>query len=384
MRLLVGARRATLATLAAGVSALAIVAPGAAAGDPGLDRLDRRLQALVDRPDGPPGAIAVVQRGSRVHVVSAGVRRVGSPAPPRANDTMRVASVSKAFSGAAALALVRQGRLGLSDTIGERLPGLPAAWHAVTLRQLLQHTSGVPDFIANPEAQQAVGASLRRAPAPERLLSFVEDEPLSFPPGTRYEYSNSDNIVVGLMIAAVTGRSYPAALRATVLSPLGLAATKLPRGVGLRRPFLHGYAPDPPGRPEDVTFDLAAGWAWASGGVVSTPRNLNRFIRAYVRGSLTTPAARAAQRRFRAGAASEPPGPGANAAGLALFRYRTRCGTVFGHTGNTFGYTQFAAASPDGRRSVTVTVTSQVSRGSPELLRVLRRAQTQAVCAALA
>ena len=103
-----------------------------------------------------------------------------------------------------------------------------------------------------------------------------------------------------------------------------------------------------------------------------------------MRGSLTTPAARSAQRRFRAGAASEPPGPGANAAGLALFRYRTRCGTVFGHTGNTFGYTQFAAADPDGRRSVTVTVSSQISRRSPGLLRALRRAQAEAVCAALA
>ncbi|MGI9539896.1 MAG: serine hydrolase domain-containing protein [Miltoncostaeaceae bacterium] len=371
------------AAVAACALAGAVVPATAAPSDPALDRLDRRLDALVDRADGPPGAIAIVQRGSRVHVVSAGVRRVGSSAPPRANDAMRTASVSKAFSGAAALALVRQGRLALDDTIGERLPGLPAAWRAVTLRQLLQHTSGVPDFIATSEGQRAVAASPRRAPAPERLLSFVEDEPLRFTPGTRYGYSNSDNIVVGLMVAAVTGRSYPAALRSTVLGPLGLAATKLPRGVGLRRPFVSGYAPDPPGRPEDVTFDLAGGWAWASGGVVSTPRNLNRFIRAYVRGSLTTPAARSSQRRFRTGAASEPPGPGANAAGLALFRYRTRCGTVFGHTGNTFGYTQFAAASPNGRRSVTVSVNSQISRRSPELLRVLRRAQAEAACAAL-
>lgn len=183
------------------------------------------------------------------------------------------------------------------------------------------------------------------------------------------------------MAQAVTGRTYPRALRTEVLGPLGLRRTALPRGTGLRTPFLHGYLVDPPAPPADVSHALAGGWAWASGGIVSTPGELNRFIRAYVRGTLTTRSLRAQQRRFRAGS-SEPPGPGANAAGLGLFRYATRCATVYGHTGNTFGYTQFAAATSDGRRSVTVSVSSQISRPSPGLLAALRRAETEAVCAA--
>lgn len=85
-------------------------------------------------PGGPPGAIAIVQRGSSRRVHAHGVRELGQPGPPRANDFMRIASVAKAFSGAVALALADAGRLSLDDTIGRWLPEQPAAWHAVTLR----------------------------------------------------------------------------------------------------------------------------------------------------------------------------------------------------------------------------------------------------------
>ena len=97
---------------------------------------------------------------------------------------------------------------------------------------------------------------------------------------------------------------------------------------------------------------------------------------------------RAQQRRWVPRGGSEPTGPGTNSAGLALFRYRTRCGTVLGHTGNTFGFTQFAAATRDGTRSVTVSISlqrTQTSQGWPlAVFRALRAAEEQAVCAALA
>ena len=153
----------------------------------------------------------------------------------------------------------------------------------------------------------------------------------------------------------------------------------------MRKPFIHGYdtSQQPP---EDVSEDFAAGWAWASGGIVSTPADLNTFIRGYVGGKLFDERTQAKQRRVIEGGSSEPPGPGKNSAGLALFRYQTRCGTVWGHTGNTFGYTQFAAASADGRRSVTVSINAQhtPTTGSLVVFEALRRAEELAVCAALA
>ena len=138
--------------------------------------------------------------------------------------------------------------------------------------------------------------------------------------------------------------------------------------------------------PEDVSELVAAGWAWASGGIVSTPTDLNAFVRGYVGGDLFGREAQRQQRRVFEGGGSEPPGPGKNSAGLALFRYETRCGTVWGHTGNTLGYTQFMAASPNGRRSVTVSINSQITptEGAPGVFEALRRAERLAVCAALA
>jgi D-alanyl-D-alanine carboxypeptidase len=123
------------------------------------------------------------------------------------------------------------------------------------------------------------------------------------------------------------------------------------------------------------------------GGMVSTPAELNRFVRGYVGGELFDAGVQAQQRDFRAGS-SEPIGTGANAAGLALFRYGTSCGVVFGHTGNTLGYTQFVAASPDGSRSVTVSMTVRRTQGDDgpagEVFAALRAAEELAVCAALA
>ena len=122
------------------------------------------------------------------------------------------------------------------------------------------------------------------------------------------------------------------------------------------------------------------GWAFASGGIVSTPADLTRFARGYVGGELFDDDVRDEQRDFGPARASEPKGPGANAGGLGLYRYRTRCGTVLGHTGSILGYTQLIAASPDGRRALAFTITTQVT---DDLLPALRRAQVHAVCAAL-
>jgi D-alanyl-D-alanine carboxypeptidase len=348
--------------------------------------LDRALKELVAMEGGPPGVIAVVQRGKHREVHTFGVRNIKSGLPIRVDDRMRIASVAKAFSGAVALSLVSEGKLSLHDTIGKWLRELlPEAWWEVTLRQLLNHTSGIPDLLSDPGVQKAFEASPKKAPPPEELLSLMENVDLLFDPGSEYHYSNSDNIVVALMAEAATGMSYEDLLRELVYKPLGLRNTTLPRGTNLRKPFIHGYdtSKQPP---EDVSKDLAAGWAWASGGIVSTPADLNDFIRGYVGGKLFDERTQAKQRRVIEGGSSEPPGPGMNSAGLAIFRYQTRCGTVWGHTGNFLGYTQFAAASADGRRSVTVSINAQhtLVSGSPVVFEALRRAEELAVCAALA
>ena len=346
------------------------------------------MAELVAMPGGPPGVVAIVQNGDDKTVHTAGVADLTTGAAPTINDHMRIASAAKAFSGATALALVDKGQLSLDDTIAQRLPDLPAAWGAVTLRQLLSHTSGLPDFSQSPAFGDALLASLETPPPPEQLLTYVYDEPLVFPPGSQYMYDNSDNIAVALMVQAVTGKTYTEALKEQVLDPLGLDQTSLPVGVEIPEPVLRGYELDAPNPPDDVTNQIAAGWSWASGGIVSTPEDMNTFIRGYVGGKLFGPETQAQQTDlFIPGGESGPPGPGTNSASLALFRYEAPCGTVYGHTGNTPGYTQFMVSTPDGTRSATMAMTLARSQsGTPEKLQVLhglQQAEAAAICLAL-
>ena len=354
----------------------------------GREALDQAVKELVAMPGGPPGAIVVVQRGADRSVHAAGVAALGSDAAPSVDDHMRIASVAKAFQGAAALSLVDDGVMTLDDTIGQRLPDLPAAWHEVTLRQLLDHTSGLPDYTKSDSFVPALETSAAVAPSPAGLLAWVEDEPLVFPAGSQYAYSNSENIAVGLMIEAVTGKAYADVLADEVFGPLELEQTSLPDGTEMPDPLLHGYALDDNGQPEDLSTAVSAGYAWASGGIVSTPSDLNDFIRGYVGGELYGDETRAAQQdQFIPAGGSEPNGPGANSASIALFRYDTACGTVYGHTGNFFGYTQFAVASPDGRRSATASISLQRDQNAKgqgaSVFTALQRVEEAAICYAL-
>ncbi len=375
-----------VAVLAALLAALALAPASQAALTKPERQLQNRLEELVATDGGPPGASVLLSRGRHEKFLRAGVADVETGAPFRRRDHMRIASVSKAFSGAVALSLVDEGKLSLDDTIAERLPELPPAWGAVTLRQVLSHTGGVPSFTSDPEFLQFFGDHLHGQITKLELIDFIRDEDLEYPPGTQYRYSNTDNIIVALFAEEATGLTYEQVLRREVLKPLGLDETKLPRGWKIDAPAIHGYDTLP--QIDDLTTCCSMAFVSASGGLVSTPEQLTRFIRGYVGGELFGRSQHRAQFDFRPGAGSEPPGPGEQSGGLALFRYRTRCGTVFGHSGNFPGYTQFAVATRNGRRGLTFTVNRQLAPDAsgplaPQAFKVLRRDYGHAVCTLL-
>jgi D-alanyl-D-alanine carboxypeptidase len=345
---------------------------------------DKTLGQLIREPGGPPGAIAVVQRGNHMKVFRKGVADQKTGAPIDVGDSWRIGSVSKAFNGAVALQLVAQGKLSLSDTIGQRLPALPPAWHNVTLGQLLNHTSGLPNFTKDPGWQRAVqeGEYL----SPMDLIGLVSAQPLAFPPGSSYAYSNTDNIVVALFAEMATGLPYDILLYQLVFDPLHLRRTVMPLGFSMLEPFVHGYDNNATGERDDISEALNMSTVWASGALISSPLDSNRFIRAYAGGKLFGGATRAAQTDFVPGGESEPKGPGENSAGMGLFKYDTRCGTVYGHTGNFPGYTAITVSSPDGRRSFVMLVSTQLDKaaGVPATFEFWRKTAEDGVCAAFA
>jgi D-alanyl-D-alanine carboxypeptidase len=371
---------ALAAVLAVTAAALGSPVAGRAATRTSDAAVKRGLEGLVAAKDGPPGAIATLYSRGRLTVLTAGRADVTSPGAPRASDHMRIASIAKAFSGAVTLHLVQQGRLGLDDTIGHWLPSFPAAWKSVTVREMLNHTSGLPDYTKSDGFAEQVATDPQGYVAPSTIIDWVRADGVEFTPGSRYEYSNTDNIVIGLIAEAATGRSYGRLLSSIVFGPAQLRQTTFPTAIALPNPFIHGYLVAPGTEPQDVTTLLSPSGAWASGAIVSTPADLGRFMRDYLGRTFFGAAQQRQQMRFVAGESS-PAGPGTNSAGLAIFRYRTRCGTVYGHTGNFPGYTQWAAATANGKRSVTTSLNIPAPSGA--LLRQLRSVQTTAVCALL-
>ncbi|MEQ1954034.1 serine hydrolase domain-containing protein [Mesorhizobium sp. CN2-181] len=344
--------------------------------------VQRGLQELVDAEGGPPGAIATLYHDGRLTVMSAGRADVGSENVPAANQYMRIASISKAYNAAVALHLVQQGKFTLDDAIVRHLPDLPAAWSAVTIRQALNHTSGLPDYLQSKDFAKHIAADPGGYVRPATIIDWVREAPLEFAPGSRYAYSNTDNIVVGLISEAVTGKSYDTLLQEIVFAPAGLTHTSFPtRDISLPSPYIHGYRIQPGSEPKDVTSFISPSGAWASGAIVSTSIDLGAFIRADLGLKFFGAAQQLQQMQFIPGN-SGPPGPGTNESGLGLYRYTTPCGVVYGHTGNFVGYTLWAASIADGTRSVTTTLNSPPPTGP--LLDRLRELQSKAVCALLA
>jgi D-alanyl-D-alanine carboxypeptidase len=368
--------------LLAAIALLALTAAPPAVADGG--RLDKALDRIMDDPMAPPGLSVLIQRGNKREFRRRGVSDMESGARPTAHRAMRIASMAKAFNGAIALSLVSKGKLELDDTIDDWLPGVWPKAGDVTVRQMLQHTAALPDYIR----QQAFIDLLMSDPAqylsPLELIDFVNTKDPEHTPGSTYSYSDSDNIIVALIAEAASGKSYEQLLRSEIYRPVGISNTSLPDTLALPKGYMHGYDRDKNGVFQDESKFINPALAWASGGIVSTPLDVNRFFRAYVGGDLFSAKVGRSQSSYVRGRSS-PPGPGRNDATLALFRYRTRCGAVFGHTGSYPGYRLFAASSANGRRSVVFSVNSQIvpGQGSPRVSGLIRQAQADAVCLAL-
>jgi D-alanyl-D-alanine carboxypeptidase len=365
----------------AAIALLLCLAPAGASARTTDKQIRDAATALTKAKLGPPGVIVTLHSNGKTTSISAGRRYLKVTGPPRLDDHTRLASVTKAYTGAIVLRLVDQERIGLDDTVGEHLPDMPLGWQKVTIRQLLNHTSGIPDYTKSVGFFTQFQTAPKEVVPPQKIIDWVRAEPLLFPSGSKYEYSNTDNIIAALIAEKTSNRTYPNLLQMVVFAPLNLRNTSLPTTTALHKPYIHGYvAESVKGKTayEDVSTILSPTGAWASGGLESTPRDLGDFIRGLLAKKFFGTRIQKQQFKWVKGGQSSPPGPGSNSAGLSLFRYETRCGTVYGHTGNFPGYVQFAAADKTGKRSVTTSLNIPAPTG--KLLKQLRELQTKAVC----
>jgi D-alanyl-D-alanine carboxypeptidase len=347
---------------------------------PTLNDVQTALEKAVAA--GVPGIALAIRTPEGGEFLAAGDASLKQQRSLRPEDRFRIASVTKAFTAAVVMDLTEEGQLSLDDTVEDWVPGLLDKGGSITVRNLLGHKSGLPEYIEDEKFLEAFtsGEDL----SPQEVVSFVSSEPLTFEPGTRYEYSDTDNIVLGLIIEAVTGRSYEEELRSRILEPLGLQATILPHSPEMPDPHAQGYQYDPEGdgtgKPDDVTTALNPDAAWASGALISTPGDVSRFFSALLGRELVGEEALEQMKKTVAGEGS-PPGPGIKHAGLGIFSYTLPCGEVWGHTGQFPGYQAFGAATPDGRASLAMMVNA--TDISEQAYEAVVHAQQLAACRAL-
>jgi D-alanyl-D-alanine carboxypeptidase len=303
-------------------------------------------------------------------LATSGVAELGSGRPAPVNGRYRIGSVTKTFVSTVLLQLVAERRLSLADTVERRLPGLVPGGGSITVRQLLNHTSGIFDYAEAMPVEGEEFLKIRfRYYAPEQLVGIATVHDPYFPPGTGWHYSNTNYILAGLIIERMTGHAYGAEISRRILRPLGLRDTSVP-GVStwIPGPHAHGYL-QVGERAVDVT-ELNPSLAWAAGEMISTNADLNRFFKALLGGELLLPAELAAMKT------TVPSFLGGS--GLGLYSVQLPCGrTLWGHQGDIPGYSTVSMHTVDARRQFTFSLTTLVDDGLGE---ALDRLVTAAYC----
>ncbi|MGC0415609.1 serine hydrolase domain-containing protein [Embleya sp. AB8] len=338
-------RRPGALIAAAGLTAVAVLAvPSTATATP-VGPLGADLTAVVDA-----GATAALLRldGDDIHRgLAAGQADVPRGVPMRPDATFRIGSTTKTFVATVVLQLVGEGRIGLDVPIERYLPGLIPGGAQTTVRQILDHRSGLHDYV------YALGIGSedwfrtgrwQTWTADRMVAAGVRQPPYFTPPGSGFHYSNTDYVVAGMLIEKVTGRSYADEVTRRVLRPLGLTDTRFPgSSPAIPGPHAHAYAELTP-TPIDVT-EFNPSQAGASGEMLSTGRDLTRFIRALLAGRLLAPT------QLREMTTTLDTGLPYRY-GLGLESEVLPCGTtIWGHPGGSPGFITEPWTTDDGRRA---------------------------------
>ena len=270
--------------------------------------------------------------------------------PMRADERVRIGSITKTFTAVVVLDLVAEGRLSLDDTVDRHLPGLIDRngydGRTITVRSLLQHTSGLPDHT---ELFPDADTYRFRHFEPEELVEMALDMPS---PGPGWHYSTTGYVIAGLIVEKVTGRSLEAEVHRRIIRPLGLRDTYWPGDeTGIRGPHPRGYVRqerDGTVRWVDHT-ERNMSMGGAGGALISSPRDVNVFFGALLGGRLLPPAQLAEMKDV---IAADPDRAWEGAEyGLGLMRTVLPCGVEWwGHAGTIYGYSTIAGTSPAGRR----------------------------------
>jgi D-alanyl-D-alanine carboxypeptidase len=348
----------------------------------GTDALKQKLQLKLEewhKAGSFPGAtLGVALANGESFGLAVGYSDRETKTPMRPNDRLLAGSVGKTFAAATALQLIKEGKIALDDKIDKYLarepwfPRLPNA-KDITVRQLMNHTSGLVRYEFKEQFTKDLTAHPDKVWKPEELIAYLLDEKAPFAAGQGWEYSDTNYIVLGMIIEKVTGRKFYDEANRRLLKPLKLNDT-IPQDGPRLKGVIQGYAgPNNPfgGTDEMIhkgRFAINPQFEWTGGGYASTALDLARWAKMIYEGRAYSP-------DLLPLVLEGVPAPMLGREtkyGLCVIIRQTAAGTSYGHSGFFPGYMTDMMYFPDRKIAVAVQVNTSVgqSLGKP-LSRVL-------------
>jgi D-alanyl-D-alanine carboxypeptidase len=313
-----------------------------------------------------PGVLVGIWSPKGTFVSATGVADLATGAPLKPDMQFKIASQTKAFTANLILQLIGEKKVSFDDHISKWVSGVPNG-DQITIRQLLNMTSGLSTGFLSEEANQA---KLATGCTPEEILAAGAAQPPVAPPGTKWSYSNYGYDLLGRVVELTTGQDVSTAIQQRIAKPLGLRRTLLPTsGNGLSEPFTHGYgtggvlSTQAPGVASDDATALQQSCVWASGGMVSTLSDLRIWSRALGTGALLKPAVwkEAKKDAFPFSFPDKYEGPGRWRQGLGF----VETGGFIGKEGSLPGYESVTMHSPSRKTTIAIAATKQPNAITP-------------------
>jgi len=322
---------------------------------------DSLAQAFIADRSAPSVAIALVRGRDTITIRAWGKADLEQGVAATPLSVYRIGSVTKQFTSAAVMQLVEQGKVKLDDSIAVYLTALPAAWRPITVRQLLNHTSGIPSYTGIGAAwQRRWGEEMN----PDTLVALTAGLPLWFAPGSSWRYDNSGYVVLGMLIEKITAHPWGTDIAERFAKPLGLDDTRDCLGTPIIPRRAHGY--EASGNTWVNTPYLAMSQPYAAGALCSTVGDLTKWNRALNTGRVVSPASYALMTTPEGAAAASHYGFGLVSDTIAGRR-------IIAHNGGINGFSTGNAWVPSAELSITVLANSGSAR-SDELVNQLARA----------
>ncbi|MEU6226559.1 serine hydrolase domain-containing protein [Streptomyces sp. NPDC047042] len=328
-------------------------------------RLDKAIED-VRRHAGIPGVVVGLWLpGKGSYVRATGVADTATRRPMTTDGYVRIGSETKTFTVTALLELVDDHRIRLDDPISRHVPGVPNGRH-ITLRHLAEMRSGLFPYTSDPDFVHDLLSDPQRYFTPREVLAYGFKHENTFAPGTEFQYSNTNLVLLGLVIEKVSGQRLADFIEERVLQPARLHHTLFPQGPEFPEPHPRGYTNQTlSGAVADAT-DWNPSWAWAAGAMISDLRDLRRWADIVATGTLLTPQTQAERLK------TLPTGLPGLSYGLGIFR----TGGWIGHNGSIPGYQTVTVHLPSQKATLVIMINTDIPSEGQEPSTLLARAVT--------